>query len=82
MATVKQVLDFSKGVARDTRELVFNYLDPLEQHERMIANGQLARSLRQLARNLEDWTPPPADDVYLASTVTADDYETIRTSDE
>jgi hypothetical protein len=58
MATVKQVLDFAKGVNRETRQLVFNYIDPLEPHERMIANGQLARSLRRLARELEGWTPP------------------------
>lgn len=58
MATVKEVLDFSKNVAREARQQVYNYLDPLESHDRMIANIQVARSLRRLAKELEEYEPP------------------------
>jgi hypothetical protein len=59
MATVKEVLDFAKGVSREARQQVYQYLDPLEVHDRMIANSQVARSLRKLAQELDEYTPPP-----------------------
>lgn len=59
MATVNQVLDFAKGVSREARQTVYQYLDPLEVHDRMIVNSQVARSLRRLAQELEEYTPPP-----------------------
>jgi hypothetical protein len=62
MATVKEVLDFSKNVSREVRQQVYNYLDPLESHDRMIVNIQVARSLRRLAKELspelEEYEPP------------------------